>query len=158
MKDHNVFSILPPGFFNLLAGGSNQELYSACLLLIYEQFEREISYRVDRRQIRDVLADKKKSEEETKEVISNISHDLRTPITSIKGYVEGIMDGVADTPEKMDRYIKTIYSKANDMDHLISELTLYSRLDTNSIPYNYHMLNVCEYFDDGALDIGLELA
>ena len=56
MKDHNVFSILPPGFFNLLAGGSNQELYSACLLLIYEQFEREISYRVDRRQIRDVLA------------------------------------------------------------------------------------------------------
>lgn len=110
-----------------------------------------------RRQIRDVLADKKKSEEETKEVISNISHDLRTPITSIKGYVEGIMDGVADTPEKMDRYIKTIYSKANDMDHLISELTLYSRLDTNSIPYNYHMLNVCEYFDDGALDIGLEL-
>lgn len=110
-----------------------------------------------RRRIKEILEDKRRSEEETKEVISNISHDLRTPITSIKGYVEGIMDGVADTPEKMDRYIKTIYSKANDMDHLINELTLYSRLDTNSIPYNYHMLNVCEYFNDGALDIGLEL-
>lgn len=110
-----------------------------------------------RTNVKEILADKEHSEEETKEVISNISHDLRTPITSIKGYVEGIMDGVADTPEKMDRYIKTIYNKANDMDHLINELTIYSRLDTNSIPYNYHMLNACEYFDDGALDIGLEL-
>ena len=110
-----------------------------------------------REKIKDILEDKQKSEEETREVISNISHDLRTPITSIKGYVEGIMDGVADTPEKMDRYIKTIYNKANDMDRLINELTLYSRLDTNSIPYNFHMLNVCEYFNDGALDIGLEL-
>ncbi len=52
----HVFAILPSGFFNLLAGGSNQELYSTCLLLIYEQFEKEISYRVDRRRIRDVLA------------------------------------------------------------------------------------------------------
>lgn len=110
-----------------------------------------------REQIKDILEDKRKSEEETREVISNISHDLRTPITSIKGYVEGIIDGVADTPEKIDRYIKTIYNKANDMDHLINELTLYSRLDTNSIPYNFHMLNVCEYFNDGALDISLEL-
>ncbi|MBR5116612.1 MAG: hypothetical protein IK096_06055, partial [Lachnospiraceae bacterium] len=56
IRTQNVFTTLPSGFFNLLAGGSNQKLYSACLLLIHEQFEREISYRVDRRQIRDVLA------------------------------------------------------------------------------------------------------
>ena len=74
---------------------------------------------------------------ENKELISNISHDLKTPITTIKGYVEGIMDGVADTPEKMDRYIKTIYNKANEMDLLINELTLYSKIDTNRIPYNF---------------------
>ena len=76
-------------------------------------------------------------DKENKELISNISHDLKTPITAIKGYVEGIMDGVADTPEKMDRYIKTIYNKANEMDLLINELTFYSKIDTNRIPYNF---------------------
>ena len=49
-------------------------------------------------------------EKQNRDLISNISHDLKTPITAIKGYVEGIMDGVADTPEKMDRYIKTVYN------------------------------------------------
>ena len=48
------------------------------------------------------------------------------------------MDGVADTPEKMDRYIRTIYVKANDMDRLINELTFYSKIDTNRIPYNFN--------------------
>ena len=94
---------------------------------------------------------------ENKELISNISHDLKTPITAIKGYVEGIMDGVADTPEKMDRYIKTIYNKANEMDLLINELTLYSKIDTNRIPYNFATISAKEYFGDCAEDLKMEL-
>ena len=96
-------------------------------------------------------------DQESKELISNISHDLRTPISSIKGYVEGIMDGVADTPEKMDHYLRTIYNKANEMDTLISELTFYSRIDTNRVPYNFAPVNVRKFFDDAAEDIELEL-
>ncbi len=94
---------------------------------------------------------------ESKELISNISHDLKTPITAIKGYVEGIMDGVADTPEKMNKYIKTIYNKANEMDRLIGELTVYSKIDTNTIPYNFIKLNVAEYFEDCLEELKMEL-
>ena len=49
ISDRKIFQILPNGFFNLLPGGSNQEIYSECLLLIYEQFEREISFRVEKK-------------------------------------------------------------------------------------------------------------
>lgn len=97
------------------------------------------------------------AEKQNKELVSNISHDLKTPITAIKGYVEGIMDGVADTPEKMDKYIRTIYNKANDMDRLINELTVYSGIDSNRIPYHFHKLNVSEYFGDCVEEVGLDL-
>ncbi|NBJ91085.1 sensor histidine kinase [Parablautia muri] len=97
------------------------------------------------------------AEKQNKELVSNISHDLKTPITAIKGYVEGIMDGVADTPEKMDKYIRTIYNKANDMDRLINELTVYSGIDSNRIPYHFHKIDVSEYFGDCIEEVGLDL-
>lgn len=110
-----------------------------------------------RRRLKESAEEKVLLDRENKELISNISHDLKTPITAVKGYVEGIMDGVADTPEKMERYIKTIYNKTNEMDHLINELTFYSKIDTNRIPYTFSKLNVEDYFGDCAEEIGLEL-
>jgi signal transduction histidine kinase len=101
--------------------------------------------------------EKLEADRQNRELISNISHDLKTPITAVKGYVEGIMDGIADTPEKMDKYIKTIYNKANDMDRLINELTVYSGIDSNRIPYHFHRINVGEYFRDCVEDVGLDL-
>lgn len=119
--------------------------------LLFENYEQM------RLQLKENEEEKEQNEKKPKELVSNISHDLKTPITSIKGYVEGIMDGVADTPEKMDKYIKTIYNKANDMDRLINELTTYSGIDSNKIPYHFHILNISDYFSDCVEEVGLDL-
>ncbi len=119
---------------------------------LYDAFEEM------RIRLKETTEEKLQADAQNKELISNISHDLKTPITAIKGYVEGLRDGVADTPEKRERYIKTIYTKATDMDRLIDELTFYSRVDSNRIPYAFKKLNVCEYFDDCAEEVEMELS
>ena len=110
-----------------------------------------------RLRLKETSSEKVEYDKRSKELISNISHDLKTPITAIKGYVEGIMDGVADTPEKIERYIRTIYNKANDMDNLINELMLYSKIDSNRIPYNFSTISVNDYFDDCAFDLKIDI-
>ena len=110
-----------------------------------------------RLRLKESAEEKLEREKQSRELISNISHDLKTPITSIKGYVEGLIDGVAKTPEKQEKYIRTIYNKANDMDRLINELTLYSQIDSDKIPYNFRRLNVTDYFGDCIEEIGMDL-
>lgn len=98
-------------------------------------------------QLKDSIIMKMKYDDNRKGLISSISHDLRTPITSIKGYVEGILDGVANTQEKRESYLKTIYSKAEHVDHMIDDLLLYSKLDLNQIPFNFEKVDIVEYFN-----------
>ncbi|MGN0384759.1 MAG: ATP-binding protein [Lachnospiraceae bacterium] len=115
------------------------------------------NYEDMRLRLKENLEEQEQQDKQNRVLISNISHDLKTPITAIKGYMEGIMDGVADTPEKMDKYIKTVYNKANDMDRLINELTIYSSIDNNRIPYNFHRINVADYFGDCVEEVGMDL-
>ena len=138
IKDGNLDFTLEPE--------SNDEIGALC-----QSFEEM------RKRLKDSAEEKLSNEKENKVLISNISHDLKTPVTAIKGYAEGIIDGVADTPEKMDKYVRTIYNKANEMDTLINELTLYSKIDTNRIPYNFNRLNVAEYFKDCVEELSLDL-
>ena len=116
-----------------------------------------VTFEEMRQRLKDNTEEKLNNERENKALISNIAHDLKTPITAVKGYAEGIIDGVANTPEKVDKYVRTIYNKANEMDTLINELTLYSKIDTNRIPYNFAKINVAEYFNDCVEEIGLDL-
>lgn len=110
-----------------------------------------------RRRLKESTEEKMQYDKENKELISNISHDLKTPITAIKGYAEGILDGVADTPERRDKYLRTIYNKANDMSRLIDELTFYSKMDTNRIPYTFNKIHIDQYFRDCVEELKLEL-
>lgn len=110
-----------------------------------------------RRRLKKLIEDRLQYEEDSRELISNISHDLKTPLTAIKGYTEGIIDGVADTPEKREKYLKTIYTKATDMSVLVDELSFYSKIDMNSIPYNFIHVNLDSYFRDCISDLTLDL-
>ena len=66
------------------------------------------NYEEMRLRLKESQEEKLLQEKQNRELLSNISHDLKTPITSIKGYVEGLIDGVANTPEKQDKYIRRI--------------------------------------------------
>ncbi|WP_163102581.1 sensor histidine kinase [Peribacillus alkalitolerans] len=106
-----------------------------------------MAYEEMRQRLKDSIDLQLKYEENRKELISNISHDLRTPITAIKGYVEGIKDGVADTPQKMDKYLSTIYRRAIDMDSLIDDLFLFSKLDLKKIQFNFEEIDIIRYIN-----------
>jgi len=140
IKDGNFDYVLP---IDLDEKGEIGELYR--------------SYDDMRLRLKESAEEKIEREHQNKELISNISHDLKTPITAIKGYSQGIIEGIADTPEKQAKYIRTIFNKANDMDNLINELTLYSSIDNNRIPYNFQKINVASYFGDCIEEIGMDL-
>lgn len=68
------------------------------------------------------------------DMIAGISHDLRTPLTSVKGYIKGLRDGVANTPQKQEQYLSIAYNKANEMDALLQKLFYFSKLETGNLP------------------------
>lgn len=107
--------------------------------------------------LKSMVEERIESEENTREIMSSISHDLKTPVTAIKGYAEGILDGVADTPEKQQKYLHTIYTKANDITYLIDELSLFSKVERNSLAYNFVSVNLEGYFTDCIEDVSLDL-
>lgn len=71
-----------------------------------------------------------------KELITGISHDLRTPLTSISGYVDGLLEGIASTPKMQERYLKAIKTRARDLERLVDSLSEYNRLENGSIQYH----------------------
>ena len=85
---------------------------------------------------------RRKDERSRKELIAGISHDLRTPLTSIKAYVEGLEQGVASTLEARKHYLGTIKNKAGDLEHIIDSLFLFSKLDTGEFPYNMERVDL----------------
>jgi len=118
---------------------------------LFKDFERM------RIKLKEDEEEKKLSEDAAKELVSNISHDLKTPLTAIRGYVEGILDGVASSPQKTRDYLNTIYNKTNDMTSLIDELLYYSQVSEKHMSYKYEKIYVKDFFDEYVKDLYLEL-
>lgn len=96
-------------------------------------------------------------ENNRKALIANISHDLKTPIASIKGYVTAIHDGLATSPEKMEKYLNIIYNNTMHLDHLIDDLFLYSKLDVNQVTFNLKPIHLDKFLDYYIDELKLDL-
>lgn len=97
-----------------------------------------------------ILADKKQREANEKartDMIAGISHDLRTPLTSIQGYIKGIQDGIADTEERKEMYLQNAYEAAEEMDVLLQKLFDFSRMESDQMPFHMVRADLAEFVD-----------
>lgn len=91
---------------------------------------------------------KQEYEENRKELIANISHDLKTPITSINGYIEALVDGVVTSPDKVNNYLRVIYNNTTYMNNLIDDLFLFSKLDMQKLDFNFEKIKISPFMGD----------
>lgn len=89
-----------------------------------------------------------KNEESRKELLLDISHDLRSPLTSIQAYVEGLIDGVADSPQMRDKYLQTIRRKTIDIEKMVSALFAYSKLDMEEFAVNEEKILLYDFVNE----------
>lgn len=91
------------------------------------------------------------------DLVAGISHDLRTPLTSVKGYIKGLRDGVAQTPERQRQYLDVAYRKACAMDILLQRLFYFSRLETGNLPLFREETDLGDFVSRFAAETGPEL-
>ena len=128
-----------------ITGNNEDELGQLC-----------VDFEEMRVRLKEQIETRVKYEQDTIDLISNISHDLKTPLTAIKGYTEGILDGIADTDEKRAKYLRTIHTKAVDMQSLVDELSDYSKLDSDIVRYNFNRIAVNSFFNDCVEELSLD--
>lgn len=100
-----------------------------------------------RLQLKNSIYYEKKVDENRRFLISSISHDLKTPVTSIRGYIDGVLDGVANTDEKKQYYLKKAIEKTEIINTMIEDLLLYSKLDLNQMRFKKDEVNIEEYIE-----------
>lgn len=95
-----------------------------------------------------ILAEQEKNQRYEKartDMIAGISHDLRTPLTAIKGTIKALMDGIASTPEKQQKFLNAAYRRTGEMDTLLNQLFYLSKLETGNMPLSVQKINLTDF-------------
>lgn len=106
------------------------------------------SFEQMRLQLRSARDTREKYDQNRKELLAGISHDLSTPLTKIEGYASGIVDGIANTPEKRRHYLTMIQDTSRHMAKLVQTLFLFSKLDLGQIPFHWETVDIKAYVAD----------
>ncbi|MDO4260945.1 MAG: HAMP domain-containing sensor histidine kinase [Eubacteriales bacterium] len=100
---------------------------------------------------RHILEEQEKNrryEQARTDMIAGISHDLRTPLTAVRGTIKGLLDGIASTPEQQQKFLDVAYRRTGDMDMLLRQLFYLSRLETGSMPLSLRPVEISEFIED----------
>lgn len=90
----------------------------------------------------------RKYEKARTDMIAGISHDLRTPLTAIRGTIKALLDGVASTPERQRKFLETAYRRTGDMDILLNQLFYMSKLETGNMPLNLNTIELSAFIEN----------
>lgn len=80
------------------------------------------------------IAPEQDGEQQKQELIAGMSHNLKSPLTAIRAYTEGLLEGVAQDEAARQRYLQTIYAKEADMETLVNRLFAFARMDVSQYP------------------------
>nr|WP_330164544.1 ATP-binding protein [Paenibacillus validus] len=97
------------------------------------------------RSLGQVNEDLARMETSRRHLLSNISHDLGTPMTLIQGYVEALMDGVVQQ-EQQQKYLKLIHNRITGLNRLIQDLFQLSKLEARQMEFDIHTVSTDELF------------
>lgn len=137
----------------LLADGANEIANGNLDFVIDYESTNEIGTTVSAfndmtSKLKQSIDERNRIDQSRKEMIAGVAHDLRTPLTSVKGYVEGLRDGIASTDEMRQHYLQTIYSSTQDMERLLDELLSFSRLELGNIQLECEPISLNAFLAD----------
>lgn len=112
-----------------------------------EVYELHAAIEQLRVKLKDSVYYERKFDENRQFLVSSISHDLKTPVTAIRGYIEGVLDGVASTEEKRAKYLNEALQKTDLIRTMIDDLLLYSKLDLDQVAFEKTQVNLAEYVE-----------
>lgn len=90
------------------------------------------------------ISEIKKSDKIQKEIVQNVSHELKTPLTLIESYAELINDYSGDDPKKRKKHIQIILEETSKLNDLINDMLDLSKMQANTIVYNKETYNLCD--------------
>lgn len=95
----------------------------------------------------------KEAIENNKTVIATLSHDIKTPIASIRAYTEGLQANMDSTPEKREKYLSVIIRKCDEVSKLTNDLFLHSLSDLDKLKINSEKFELCSFIEDIVFEI-----